>query len=807
MATLDYRLLPKRDEPAQTRLAKALGRLSSTLTVMNTGAHPDDEHSGLLAYLRFGLGMRTVIACSTRGEGGQNVLGSERGAALGVLRTREMEEAARVLDADLVWLGHGPDDPVHDFGFSKNGEDTLARWGRERILERLVRAYREEKPDIVIPTFLDVPGQHGHHRAMTWAAREAVRLAADTSAFPEHLEKGLRPWRVAKLYLPAWSGGGGTYDDEEPPPEATLEVEAPGKDPISGDAFDLIGERSRAFHASQGMGVWKDHWRSRWSLHLVGGGTEDSITDGFSVTIGDLADEDGVSFEAQFLLLGAQTNIDDAISAAPNGQAVARELVSAARLLEDASRSVTKDFLDLHGHRIAAKLKEIEAALFDAAGISVSASVLPAIIGGGAAANLAIKAMGGDDFAADLQLDVVSPAGVSATLAYPEPDHQPYFLNATAGAPPTDPFPPRWSRIGANGAFKISVAAMIAGRAVQRSFDLTKPVAVVPGRSIRLEPDRIVLAPSNERRSLIVEADADLKFETPSGLDMFWARRHRAAEPDETADASAARSWELIIPAGLPVGRYSVVPTIGGKPAVRRVEFAYPHIGEAAIALPRSLEVLLLDVNLPDARIGYIDGGADNVGTWLQRMGLNVKVLSSAATDFSRFDTIVVGIFAFGIRNDLRLATGRLHDFVQRGGHLVTLYHRPSDNWEPRKTPPRRLEIGSPSLRWRVTDPAAEVTVLLPEHPLLTGPNIIGPDDWAGWDKERGLYFASRWSDAYVPLLAMHDAGEPPLNGALVSARIGDGRHTHVSLVLHHQMDKMVPGAFRLMANLVQKAR
>jgi hypothetical protein len=147
-----------------------------------------------------------------------------------------------------------------------------------------------------------------------------------------------------------------------------------------------------------------------------------------------------------------------------------------------------------------------------------------------------------------------------------------------------------------------------------------------------------------------------------------------------------------------------------------------------------------------------------------------------------------------------------LHAWVEAGGHLVTLYHRPRDGWSPHETPPRRLEIGLPSLRWRVTDPNAAVTVLLPDHPLLTTPNIIGPADWEHWDKERGLYFASHWDDAYQPLLAMSDMGEAPLLGSLVSAAIGAGRHTHTSLVLHNQLDRLVPGAFRLMANLIQPA-
>jgi hypothetical protein len=107
-------------------------------------------------------------------------------------------------------------------------------------------------------------------------------------------------------------------------------------------------------------------------------------------------------------------------------------------------------------------------------------------------------------------------------------------------------------------------------------------------------------------------------------------------------------------------------------------------------------------------------------------------------------------------------------------------------------------------VRWRVTDPSATVNVVQPEHPLLIGPNTIEPRDWQGWDKERGLYFAARWHEAYQPLLSIGDPGESPLQGSLISAEIGKGRHTHVSLVLHHQLDKLVPGAFKMMANLIQ---
>ena len=92
-----------------------------------------------------------------------------------------------------------------------------------------------------------------------------------------------------------------------------------------------------------------------------------------------------------------------------------------------------------------------------------------------------------------------------------------------------------------------------------------------------------------------------------------------------------------------------------------------------------------------------------------------------------------------------------------------------------------------------------------PEHRLLSWPNAIGPGDWAGWVRERGLYFARDWDAAYVPLLEVADSGEAPFRGALLAADIGRGRHVHVALALHHQFTALVPGAFRLLANLVAR--
>jgi len=797
--TSHERIERQKSRPALVRLHHALSRLTSTVTVMNTGAHPDDEQNGLLAMFRFGLGMRVVIACSTRGEGGQNALGPERLGALGVLRSRELEEAARQLDADVHWLGHGPEDPVHDFGFSKDGDATFARWDEKRIVERLVRAYRQERPDIVIPTFLDVPGQHGHHRAMTRAAEAAIALAADAEVYPEHFAEGLTPWRVAKYYLPAWPGGGDTYDDEIPPPDATIAIDASGTEAATGVAYDHIGEWSRAYHASQGMGVWRDTPRSAWPLHLLhgprGSRSERSILEDIPATFAELANTAGCS--ASQALASVHDALNAAIQAFPDRDRITAFLLDAASHIDGVETLASPDFVARHGHRLDRKRREIDAALLETAGIDVRAVTEPQHLSPESTGRITMH-MDNPSVPLPGDISIMLPSGVTVTRSWDAARSRSFDIEASAAAALTNPYGRTWSSLGGNGVSFANVTARIGNRQVRGTFDLEEPLSIVPRHSLTLLPEAIIAKRGDQTRCWQIGVDGmdpavALRFDAPPG----WTIKPQDGK------------WLLSAPETLPAGITQITPEISGHPAMRTTSISYPHTGRSVFIAPERLRVLTLDLKLPEgAKIGYVGGGADKVALWLQRMGLDVTELDAEALggDLSCFTTIVVGIFTFGLRKDLSAATSRIHNFVENGGHLVTLYHRPSDGWISSVTPPRYLKIGSPSLRWRVTDPHSPVTILSPRHPLLTGPNIIGPADWDGWDKERGLYFASDFDNAYEPLLSMHDANEQPLNGGLISARIGKGRHTHTGLVLHHQLDKLVPGAFRLMANLVQTA-
>lgn len=786
MLSSRQRLQNQAAKPYLVTLHHALGRLRSPLTLMNTGAHPDDEQNGMLATLRHQYGMRVVIACSTRGEGGQNTLGPERGGALGVMRSREMEESARAIDADIAWLGHGPDDPVHDFGFSKSGPDTLSRWGRDRTIERLVRAYRQFRPDIVIPTFLDVPGQHGHHRAMTQAAETALVLAADPASFPEHAREGLKPWRVAKYYLPAWTGGeNGYYDDEVPPPPATTTIRAHGPDSATGLSFDRMGEISRAYHASQNMG----HWRpilTEWDLHLFNGGAEADINIGLPLRLADLADHPS--------LAEADAAIAQAFAAFPDAPTIIAALVTARTAIARARDALDADILALHDHRLSRKLAEIDAAIAAAANIKVMAALSSANVVPGGSLDLIVEIEPGQ--ADMIEIAPITGDALEAVAAQRIDGAATIPLAVRPDAPVVNAFAPDWQSLGGNGILSLRVNAHVAGTAITFSVDTEEPLQVAPPHPLALSPEALILPlPAQGSHKITVRPQSEtagLDIEMVSGL----ALEHDGGQLSLVANPSLA------------AGRYHLPVSVGGQPAHVVAPIDYPHIGRTRFVRPLTLDVLALDLVLPDSRIGYIGGGSDRVGHWLDRMGAKPVMLDAEALagPLSGFDTIIVGIFAFGTRPDLAAANGRLREWVEHGGHLVTLYHRPSDGWSPDATPPRRLAIGSPSLRWRVTDPAAPVTLLAPEHKLFHGPNRITADDFVGWDKERGLYFASEWDKAYQPLLSMSDEGEDALTGSLLSAEIGAGRHTHTSLVLHHQLDRLVPGAFRIMANLLQRA-
>ena len=771
------RLDQTRMRPRVLELWWALRPLQSVVRLMNTGAHPDDETTALLAAIGLRDGINLSYACSTRGEGGQNDIGTESGPALGALRTREMERACDLLNMRLYWHGTSPDDPIRDFRFSKSGEETIGIWGHDHLLHRFVEIVRTDRPDILLPTFLDVPGQHGHHRAMTQAAHEVMAAAADPD-FPSNLP----PWQVSKMYLPAWSGAGQAYDDDLPPPQATLTIDGAGKDPMSGWSYARIGQMSRAYHRTQGMGRWVPAGPGRdWPLHLVVShvdGPDTDLISGLPQTLADLAD---LAPEVSQDLLLAHGYITETVSAFPYVRHIAKTAQKALHHLQKAEA----DAPDTIAHRLSAKHRQLAQVLRLAHGIEASARTDQLWLRPGETTKVTVE------------FDAVDAPDSTHTLALPYGwSEEVGVISVSADAGQTDPYRPEYDPIDPP---LPRLEITLESTTVAIPFD--QPPVVLPDRAALIAPDKALINLKTAKRTVSV-AIADV---SPAGSDVTFDL------PEGWSATKGAGAIEITLLDDPEPGLYTLPLYVGGAPAMTEQRIAYEHVAPTAFTQPAALTVRVLDVALTQAKIGYIGSGHDAVAHWLRALGADVteltddQITSDAA--LSAFETIVIGIFAMRFRNGLASEMPRLREWVEEGGTLLTLYHRPWDNWDPETVPPRRLEIGQPSLRWRVTDAAAEVTHLEPDHPLLCQPNTITEADWDGWVKERGLYFAKSWDDAYTPLLSMSDPGEEPLTGALLTAEIGKGRHTHCSLVLHHQMARLVPGAYRLMANLIAPRR
>ena len=247
LTTAQMRVVPLDQEQGHVALGLALRRLSNTGVFMQATAHPDDENNGLLVLLNRGLGFRTALATATRGDGGQNEIGPELFDALGVLRTEELAAMHRFDGAEQYFTR------AVDFGFSFSIEETFQKWGRDEIIGDFVRLIRTVRPDVMLTLRHDGEGGGQHHQASAVLAREAFKLAADPTKYPEQLKAGLRPWQPKKLYIPAQGFGGRGAPPAPPSSPAAISINLASYDSLLGRTYDEIGTEARGMHKCQGM--------------------------------------------------------------------------------------------------------------------------------------------------------------------------------------------------------------------------------------------------------------------------------------------------------------------------------------------------------------------------------------------------------------------------------------------------------------------------------------------------------------------------------------------------------------------------
>lgn len=797
-------------------LWNAVKPLETTVTFLNTGAHPDDERSDFLAYLSRGLGVTTASLIANRGEGGQNEIGNELGNALGIIRSREMIEASKITGVKAYHLSETTSDPIYDFGFSKSPEETLEKWGEDLTYERLIRFIRTYQPDIIMPSFRNDHSQHGHHRAMEILSERAFKDAADPEIYPEQLKDGLSVWQAKKLFLPAASKD-----------TATTSIEIGMYDPIYNMTYPQLGEESRYMHKSQGMG--KDIPAEPRQVHLEllfdktnsNGSTE--LFEGIPYDFAEWAQLlPKNTNDLKVHLTKLQKDLTAIVDAYPDRDAVfakTQKALKAVRLLQMKTgkaaldESLKTDLL----HKLSLKEEQLQQASFVSSSLEVTAAAAENALTKGAetTVTVSLKNNGSHELEhAKVALTApdgwtVASADQTGTLKPGESAEVTYQVKVPEDAEFYHPYD--------EPALKAEVGFVNGGSKTVKTQELEGTIAVLPDAAVTLSPEDIIVNTADVQKQIPVTAkvknyvdgnsQAAVSLKVPAG----WEVEPKTATVDFNSQLEEKEvAFTLTPPAGITEGNFEIAAeaTVNGKSFDSTIqEIQYGHIGTFYYQYPATVKGVAFELLKNDnLKVGYIDSGFDKVADYLTNAGLDITKLTEsdlAEGDLNQFDTIVVGIRAYLSRADLLANNARLLKFVEDGGHLVVQYHKPNDGWNKDTTAPYPLTIGNPSIKWRVTDENAAVNVLKPDSPLFNYPNKITGSDWDNWVQERGLYYPMAWAPQYETFVSMADPNEAPFDGGILMAKYGKGTYLYTNLVFYRQIQSQVPGGYRIFTNLI----
>ncbi|MCI0444050.1 PIG-L family deacetylase [bacterium] len=791
--------------PDAATLQLLMKRLTVIGSALYVGAHPDDENTATLSYLSMGKLVRTAYLALNRGEGGQNLIGSEQGDQLGVIRTQELL-AARGIDYAGQFFTR-----AIDFGFSKSPEESLRIWGKDEVLSDFVWVFRKFRPDVIILRFPSSGSGHGHHIASAILAEEAFSAAADPSRFPEQL-RYTKPWKAKRIVWNSYSWGRDQISDQE---KATLsKMELGDYNPVLGKSYTELAGVSRSMHKSQGFGDSQDRGRiTEYFKHVAGEPAGQDLFDGIDLTWNRIPGGKEVSSVLDQAVKSFQPN---------NPSASIPTLLEAYASMKKIPKNDDVD----------EKMDEVAEVIRICAGLWLEAIADSSTSVPGGKVKITAAAINRSPFPLQLEsIDLNSNISVKNKLEFNTPATQTIELNIPQDAPYSQPY---WLREKIGKAMaKVddqqligladsppSYSAIFHVSAGQEIFDFKIPVlyrwvdpvlgeryrvfGITPEVSIQIQQPVSVFSDTESKNIFVTvqsnaaDVQGNLRLQLPKG----WKSNPESipfqfAKKDESRDFAFLLSCSKDAEAGSAIAE----ATVGGKVInTGRVLIDYPHISPQMVFPKAEMKLVRVDLKKAGDSIGYVMGSGDQVPEILRQVGYHVTLLSDEQLKeggFSGHDAIVIGIRAYNTRTVLKSAHSKLMNYVENGGTLVVQYNT-LQQLVIDSPGPYPFQIG----RDRVSVEEAPVT-FDSSHPLLNTPNKITAADFDGWIQERGVNFAEKWDSQYQTPLSSNDPGETAKAGGLLYSRYGKGVFIYTSYSWFRELPAGVPGAIRLFVNLV----
>lgn len=779
--------------------------------VLYLAAHPDDENTMLISYLSKGKMYETAYLSCTRGDGGQNLVGSEQGSELGLIRTQELL-GARSIDGGKQFFT-----TANDFGFSKSATETLKFWGHDRILANVVWVIRKFQPDIIICRFPeDARAGHGHHWTSAILAHEAYKAAADPNQFKGQL-KDVRPWQAKRLLWNTFNFG---HHNTTAPDQ--FHIETGGYNPLLGKSYGEIAAASRSMHKSQGFGsapYMGD--RLEYFTTIEGKAPSTSLLDGVTTDWSRVTG--GTGLVAQILAVNKAFKVEDPAASVKSLLAIYKSIQALPA-----------------GQWKTQKLTETKSLIFACMGFFADATTNEAIVAQGSNANIQIRTLNRSDVVVKLTSYQLGTA--NKNLQQTLKRGQTYTDNTTLRIAPdagiTQPYwlmeehpigyynikdPQLVGRPLNPPAYSAKLQLNVEGTPLELELpvqyrhtddvkgELYQPLVISPAVIVNMDNPVMLLSKEQSTKSILVEVKA-FKNRQQGVLHMQVPAEFEVLKNDlPFALDKAGDSWTGVFEVRLKPGLSNsvsldakVIATVDGKNFDRGIKvIEHSHIPTITLFPPSTIRLVGLDIKTTGKNIGYVQGAGDLIPESLKQLGYHITPITAASIsekELSGFDAIITGIRAYNINPLLRPLQSKLLNYVNNGGVLLVQYNKNGHLVNSQLGPYPFTVSGD-----RVTEEDATVKWLVPDNDALHYPNTIKKADFDGWIQERGLYFTSDADPKYSRLFEMHDSGSQPLDGSTIVCNYGKGKYVYSCLDFFRELPAGVPGAFRLFVNLLAK--
>jgi len=784
-----------------------ISQLKNLVNVLYVAAHPDDENTRLLAWLVNDQNIRTAYLSLTRGDGGQNILGSEQGPALGLIRTHELMEARKIDGAEQFFTR------AVDFGFSKTSQETFKHWNPDIITHDAVRVIRMFRPDVIICRFPPTAeAGHGQHAASAIIAKKAAYASGDPKKYSDNLDK-YPAWEVTRLLFNSYKFGNRNTTSED-----QFKLKLGQYNALLGVGYSELAGRSRSVHKSQGAGTPSVPGVQTEYFKLVGGAElKKSLFDDIDMTwkrvnrkdIGKTIDSilEHYDFKAPENSLHSLLALRPQIATVKDPYWRDEKLAELDKVILHCVGLLAEVYSNTP-QTIAGTTLPFTLHIISRSGVPVRLKGVEWMKGDTSSYNIKLQ----DDSLVTLEHSITIPANTPIT--------EPYWLSQTSDDPGIYAVS-NDSLIGLpetpdnlNVKLTVKIGHEYFNIDVPLSYKKLDPIKGDVVEQLRIVPD-VVLDFSSQL--VVAQPDGSVKtsvvirpFKDISDATLAITEQKLVTKVEHinlkagvevsipvtvsSGEANSLSKGDFYLNASLMVGQRAY-----GK---SQHVIQYSHIPTLQYFTSPYTKVLRDNWKCAARKIGYVEGAGDFIPAMLKLAGLQVTVLKdndlSDAAKLKQYDAIITGIRAVNTQKKMVSWMPVLLQYAENGGTLVMQYNTLQD-LATQKMGPYPFTLTDD----RVTDEDAKVTFLKPDSRLLNYPNKITEADFKDWVQERGLYFAGKIDEHYETPFQMNDSGEQPLKGSTLYCKYGKGHYIYTSLSFFRQLPAGNKGAIRLLMNFL----